>query len=66
VIRPVRQVRCVQQRTPEPMTSPTVTETNVPKEPVVRDPFIDDVTPTAAPTPPVVPAAGPRRRRIYD
>jgi hypothetical protein len=43
------------------MTSPTVTETTQPPEPVVPDPFIDDVEPAEAAPPPA-----PRRRRIID
>jgi hypothetical protein len=45
------------------MTLPIVTETSTPPEPVVHDPFIDDVTLSAdeAPQPPE-----PRRRRIWD
>jgi hypothetical protein len=42
------------------MTSPIVTETSLPPEPVVPDPFIDDVTADAPPLP------EPRRRRIWD
>ena len=45
------------------MTSPTVTETTAPPEPVVPDPFIEDVT-TASAAP--LPADPPRRRRIWD
>ncbi len=45
------------------MTSPTVTETTAPPEPVVPDPFIQDVT--TAPAVPL-PADPPRRRRIWD
>ena len=44
------------------MTLPIVTETSRPPEPVVPDPFIDDVT-VAADVPDV---PEPRRRRIYD
>ena len=44
------------------MTSPIVTETTLPPEPVGRDPFIDDV---AAPDVPVPPPEL-RRRRIWD
>jgi hypothetical protein len=47
------------------MTLPTVTENKIQPEPVVPDPFIDDVdltlVATAAP-----PAPEPRRRRIWD
>jgi hypothetical protein len=53
-------------RTPKPlerMTQPIVTETSLPPEPVVHDPFIDDVTVTDADTPPL---PEPRRRRIFD
>lgn len=47
------------------MTLPTVTENLIQPEPVVPDPFIDDVTIVlvAAPAPP---APEPRRRRIWD
>ncbi len=45
------------------MTSPVVTETTAPPEPVVPDPFISDVT-AAPPTP--VPSEPPKRRRIWD
>jgi hypothetical protein len=58
------------------MTSPIVTEISAPKEPVVHDPFIDDVSPvTAAAIPPdarAEPAPAPperpqpAQRRIYD
>jgi hypothetical protein len=45
------------------MTQPIVTEISLPPEPVVRDPFIDDVT-----VPPVdaSPLPEPQRRRIWD
>ena len=45
------------------MTSPIVTETALPLEPVVPDTFIGDlaVTPAAPP-----PGDAPRRRRIWD
>jgi hypothetical protein len=45
------------------MTSPIVTETSLPPEPVVHDPFIDDVTVIATEAPPL---PEPRRRRIWD
>jgi hypothetical protein len=45
------------------MTSPIVTETTLPPEPVVPDPFIADVT-DGAEVPP--PPPEPRRRRIWD
>jgi hypothetical protein len=45
------------------MTLPTVTETSTPPEPVVHDPFIDDVT---AGTDDAPPQPEPRRRRIWD
>jgi len=43
------------------MTFPIVTETTTPPEPVVRDPFIDDVSEPAEPAP-----EPRRRRRIWD
>jgi hypothetical protein len=46
------------------MTSPTVTETSLPPEPVVHDPFIDDVTLIVSQDAP--PPPEPRRRRIWD
>ena len=45
------------------MTLPTVTETSQPPEPVVPDPFIDDVTVIVAELPPL---PEQRRRRIWD
>jgi hypothetical protein len=45
------------------MTSPIVTETLLPLEPVVQDPFILDVTAAPSAPPPEQP---PRRRRIWD
>jgi hypothetical protein len=44
------------------MTNPTVTETTRDLEPVVHDPFIDDVSDECAPLP--QPPARPRRRII--
>ncbi|MEA2295674.1 MAG: hypothetical protein QOE86_3313 [Solirubrobacteraceae bacterium] len=46
------------------MTFPIVTETSRPPEPVVPDPFIDDVTILAPADAPPLPE--PRRRRIWD
>ena len=45
------------------MTNPTVTETTRDLEPVVHDPFIDDVSTDEAPLP--LPPAQ-QRRRIVD